>query len=643
MSPKSLYLFVSLIFINSLLFCQNFDLNATRVLDSLNKELVFAKYDSTKIKLRIKIGQVARIKRTGYWDSIITQADKLQLDFYKGIGILKLGAIFYLEQRDLDTALYCYRKSLKLLEKTQEKGWILDAYLSLTGLQMYRSDFKSALEYAYTGLQKSETFRDDKRTATFHSRLGTIYFFLNDPQKALMHHLLAIAAYEKVKANRLIAESLCDVFADYEKLRDTSNFIKYALKTTNYLPILGETPEAINVLNTLGTVYIYKKLYDSADYFALKAYQLADKLNYSEAKAGALNTQSHISYSKEEYGKAKTQALASLKICKEINFLVQIPTLALLLKKICLKNNDYKGALEAQELFMTIRDSLSNEQNRKMGAQKEFDYQIEKKVNENKLLAQQNQIQSLELRQNSYLLTGFGILLLLGALIGHLFFRQNKIRSEQQRSWLEQKLLRSQMNPHFIFNSLQAIQNYILKHDEKEAITYLNSFASVTRNVLENSRMDLIPLKKEISLLENYLQLQKLRFKNRFNYQIKIDETIDSEHINIPPMLAQPFIENAVEHGFHNIADGKITVSYAVKNSVLYMEITDNGTGMKDGYSQNKQHRSLALEITRERVALMNKKAKEKVLFTITEAFPLESERKGVKVNFSLPLNLLGE
>jgi sensor histidine kinase YesM len=233
-----------------------------------------------------------------------------------------------------------------------------------------------------------------------------------------------------------------------------------------------------------------------------------------------------------------------------------------------------------------------------------------------------------------------GAVLILVFMVAYLFVRQNKIKAEQANSLLEQKLLRSQMNPHFIFNSLQAIQNYILKHDEKQAVKYLSSFAAVTRNVLENSRMDAIPLKKEISLLENYLQLQKLRFKSRFEYEIVVDEAIDTENTAIPPMLAQPFIENAVEHGFHDIHDGRITVLYALKEKELVMEIIDNGIGMKDGYSQSKQHRSLALEITRERVDLMNKKAKEKVLFDIGEAFPMLNERKGVKIRFFLPLRV---
>src|SRR6218665_125343 len=198
------------------------------------------------------------------------------------------------------------------------------------------------------------------------------------------------------------------------------------------------------------------------------------------------------------------------------------------------------------------------------------------------------------------------------------------------------------MNPHFIFNSLQAIQGYIVSNDIKESVRYLGAFSLVTRHVLENSRTDHVPLHKEIDLLKNYLQLQQLRFMNRFEYVVQVDESINSSLINIPPMLLQPFIENAVEHGMHDIeSGGRIEVGYRIEGSQLVMEITDNGYGLSGKLRHNRSHRSLALEITRERIALMNRREKNKTIFAITDAFPDEAERKGVKVVFRFSLNEL--
>ncbi len=114
---------------------------------------------------------------------------------------------------------------------------------------------------------------------------------------------------------------------------------------------------------------------------------------------------------------------------------------------------------------------------------------------------------------------------------------------------LKQRLLRSQMNPHFIFNSLSGIQNFIVTEKSTKASIYLSKFATLVRNILDSSVKEYVTLEKEIATIENYLELQKVRYAGKFEFSIKTDDAIDPESTMIPPMLAQPFIENAIEHG----------------------------------------------------------------------------------------------
>ena len=132
---------------------------------------------------------------------------------------------------------------------------------------------------------------------------------------------------------------------------------------------------------------------------------------------------------------------------------------------------------------------------------------------------------------------------------GFYFYRQRRVIAQQREKLLEQKLLQMQLNPHFIFNSLQAIQDYIYSNNEKEASQYLSKFARLMRLTLENSRHENIVLKKEIEGLNNYLALQKLRMGSKLQYTIAVADDIDTGFTEIPPMLIQPFVENAVEHG----------------------------------------------------------------------------------------------
>ena len=157
------------------------------------------------------------------------------------------------------------------------------------------------------------------------------------------------------------------------------------------------------------------------------------------------------------------------------------------------------------------------------------------------------------------------LILLFVVFISVLFFvilLLSTAKDKKKIAELEQRILLSQMNPHFVFNSLTAIQSYIFRNEPYMAGKYLASFSKLVRLILENSRQQYIPISKEMDTLSYYLELQALRFEEKFDFKIDIDEDIDLEHHLIPPMLAQPFIENAIEHGIIHMSNkGSITIT----------------------------------------------------------------------------------
>ncbi|MBV5342813.1 histidine kinase, partial [bacterium] len=166
---------------------------------------------------------------------------------------------------------------------------------------------------------------------------------------------------------------------------------------------------------------------------------------------------------------------------------------------------------------------------------------------------------------------------------------------------LKQKLLRSQMNPHFMFNTLNAINQYIQTNKGHEASDYLAQYSRLMRQILENSAVEFVGLDVEIEFLQNYLVMQQLRFEKSFRFTIEIDKTIDPEQFEIPPMIAQPFIENAIEHGVRGVAGGEIRIHFGFENNTLTLTVADNGKGFQTS-TQNINHKSFALDITRERL-----------------------------------------
>jgi LytS/YehU family sensor histidine kinase len=208
--------------------------------------------------------------------------------------------------------------------------------------------------------------------------------------------------------------------------------------------------------------------------------------------------------------------------------------------------------------------------------------------------------------------------LVVGLLVLCVLLIINNVRSREQKksalqlqlSALEMKALRAQMNPHFIFNALNSIQECIITKNTDTAYNYLSSFSKLVRMILENSEKQFIPLADEMETLHLYIAIEKLRFDDTFEYQVNISPALDASFIHLPAMIIQPFVENALWHGLiHKKGDKKLTLSFEQEGSNLKCLITDNGIGrghsaeMKTG-SRIKKH-SMGVKITEERLQLL--------------------------------------
>jgi len=246
--------------------------------------------------------------------------------------------------------------------------------------------------------------------------------------------------------------------------------------------------------------------------------------------------------------------------------------------------------------------------------------------------------QDLVKSKQNYLLAIIGFLLvsiLLGSVIFYLKFRN--IRSKNENIVMEQKLLRSQMTPHFIFNSLSVLQGMILNKEDKMSLSYLSKFSRLLRITLENSRDKLVPLRQELLAIENYLALLNLETNNPYEYSIEVAEHIDQNRFIIPPMLIQPFIENAIEHAFEDAkGQRKIDVHISYINNELVCCITDNGIGVDAHKATSKSgKKSLATAITADRLKLLSKSIEAKGAIIIEDRSIFGD--KGTKVTLILP------
>lgn len=209
-----------------------------------------------------------------------------------------------------------------------------------------------------------------------------------------------------------------------------------------------------------------------------------------------------------------------------------------------------------------------------------------------------------------FLLSCFILLLIFAYLIYlnrvRLIKKEEKAKYEIQKRLAETKMeaLQSQMNPHFIFNAMNSIQNYIIDNNTDDALMYMGEFSKIIRQTLNNSSVQRIALADEIEYLKSYITLENMRFKNQVVFELLVDEELDLFEIEIPPMLLQPFIENVFVHAFDNKSvHPKLTVSFKQKDNYLLCKIIDNGKGMLSG-NLSKLHTSKGITLVKERIAL---------------------------------------
>jgi hypothetical protein len=230
------------------------------------------------------------------------------------------------------------------------------------------------------------------------------------------------------------------------------------------------------------------------------------------------------------------------------------------------------------------------------------------------------------------------IILIIG--VTSYFIYKNAVASKVANQLLALKSLRSQMNPHFIFNALNSVNHFIAQQDERTANKFLSEFSQLMRLVLENSQEDFIPLHKEQEILSLYLKLEHYRFRDKFDYNIEVDENINAEAIEVPPMLIQPYIENAVWHGLrYKNEKGKLTLRFQKEPENLVVEIVDDGIGRQRSAelktANQKKHNSTGLKNIQERLQIINKVYKSNYRVAIEDL----ADSSGTLVRIYLPIH----
>ena len=218
-----------------------------------------------------------------------------------------------------------------------------------------------------------------------------------------------------------------------------------------------------------------------------------------------------------------------------------------------------------------------------------------------------------------------------------------KVNLEKNLNQSKLKAIKSQMNPHFFYNALNTIQSFILSNEKKQAVSYLSKFSNLTRTILEMTEKETISIAEEVKTLSLYLDIEKARFEEDFNYHILVDNEIDAENIKIPTMLLQPYVENAVKHGLlHKQGEKAVTIHFQKETEHIKISIDDNGIGRQKSTElnaiKNKNHNSFATEAMQNRVNLLNQYNQKNISIQYIDKTNLNNQPTGTSVVFEIPI-----
>jgi tetratricopeptide (TPR) repeat protein len=582
---------------------------------------------------------------------------------------------------DLNESEYYSNLSLEHFNKSGDKRGIINSYSALSYLAKQQKDFDKAQVYIHKAIETASSIKDTLPLADATNSLGNIYKDMALFKQAIDAYFEALSLWEIKGDSNGISIAYGSIGLMYYYQKEWDKALEFNLKKLSISKAAGDLWETSKTYNTIAQIYNAENEYDSALIYLRKGLILNEKMNYPTGIASSFHniaaillrlsqidsalfyaqnsveiaretddyaivdyyiTLGNVLQARKQYKEALQNALMAYNLARKQNLPLTVSDASALISDIYTKLDRDDLAYRYLKEHTQLRDSISNDEFLKQVTRLEIQYDFDKKQKEAEFARIEEKIRhENEIREKNLYLYGLLALLLLLILISFLYIRHNRLQAQYERIGLEQRLLRAQMNPHFMFNSLCAVQDFILADKTNEANNFLTKIAKLMRNILENSREEFIPLSKEIETVRLYLDLQKLRFEYEFQYDIALDDAIDPENISVPPMFTQPCVENSIEHGLLPLKEkGKLEISYLINNGLIRLEISDNGIGRTKAAERalkKGSKRSVSTLLIEERLAYYRKTLKKKKIGMQIVDLLDNTKPAGTKIAIMLP------
>lgn len=559
----------------------------------------------------------------------------------EGIALQNLG-VSYLILGEYEKALDYLNKAEKFLENTEKSKKNQEALAKNYGTKgiifSEQNQYANALNYDFKALKIYENLNNKPQLSKIYNNIGVIYRSINDEENALQYFR---KAYQIQKENQDAALAVsCSniglILLHQNKLDEAKKFFDESFAEFQK----NENPRALGELyNNLSRFYLVKSDQENAEKNLLKAEETFLSI---EDKFGVSDTYlllAELYFSQNLLDKSLEFSKKSLALAKELDLPETKMNNEKLHSEIFEKQGNKDLAFLHLKNYEQEKENLAVQENARERIKTELNFQYEK-----------NKIEEKELASREKLKWFFGLIILgILGISGFLYYRnrvsKKNILLQKQLAEFQHKALHLQMNPHFVFNCLAAISAFVMQNDKEEAVKYLAKFSKLMRLTLDFSKESEIPIDKEIEALQNYLELEQLRFKNKFDFKIYKSSEIEDDTV-LPTLLLQPYVENSIIHGVVPKAEkGFIEVNFTQTENFLICEIIDNGIGIETSKNLKENsvtaHKSMALEISKKRLEAIEALNKKNVAQNISEIKDENGKSIGTKVVLTLPLQFI--
>ena len=545
--------------------------------------------------------------------------------------LISIGAMYYKMEENIKAIEY-FEKAYNVSSQINYTPSMTQALNNIGASYKYMGNYLEASKYYLQalGIARENNLKTDE--ANTLGNIANCYSKIGDFDLSKEYHLLERKIFtEKNDTNGLI--NVCiNLGYTYSKTGNKDSALVNYLQGWEYAKEKGTMLQKSALLSNIAAIYNTNAEYEKGIGYLQDAYLINKKTNREK---GLINNNINLggAYTKlQQYSAAKKHLDEALQLCQKNQNQHQLLDVYNAFATFYNEIGNYSEAYNYKNEAYLLSDTILTAEIAEKMQELQIQYETREKEQQITELLHKNEISELttqKQRRNIII-----IIILFTSIIGTtlLYSTQNRLKRKRNESELKNRLFRSQMNPHFIFNALTSIQNYIYNNKSDEAAHYLSNFSGLMRDILEGSANETITLEQEINIVSNYCTLQKMRKKELFDFSI---ENNTSDEYIIPPMLAQPFIENATLHAFKGIDyKGHIWIRYKTFIDKFIIEIEDNGIGFDIDEKKQSEHKSMALKLTRERINALNYKTQKASLSIHSKPY----QQQGTLIIITLPL-----